>query len=526
MTSPADADEPPAAEPDDDGGGKHPVRRRLGPLLGVVATVAILATVGWLWLQSLVPGTYSVMDMGYPDYGGGPVPADGMAAMDGGHGGHGSTGSVSVDTLLGPSGRPDVSVTLTARAETIHLDGEDAGEVAGFTLNHESPGPRITAEVGDLVQVRLVNESVPDGIALHWHGVDVPNGEDGVAGVTQDAVEEGEEYVYRFVAEDAGTYWYHSHQVSDEQVVKGLLGPLVVAPEPDAAAPAVATDAVAVVHSYSGRPTVNGALEDSRVEAEPGSQARIRVINTNNTSVRTWVSGSAYQVLAVDGRDVNGPEEVEDQTVVVPAGGRADLLVTAPADGSAATVNFGSGPRVAVGPSDGDPVTGDDPHSDLDLLSYGSPADIGFDPADADRDFEYRIGRRIAFLDGRPGFWWSINGHLYPDVPMFTVEEGDVVTMTISNSSGKAHPMHLHGHHAVVLSRDGEEASGSPWWVDSLQVGDGETYVIAFVADNPGIWMDHCHNLPHASQGLVTHLMYAGVTTPFVIGGSADNDPE
>ena len=55
---------------------------------------------------------------------------------------------------------------------------------------------------------------------------------------------------------------------------------------------------------------------------------------------------------------------------------------------------------------------------------------------------------------------------------------------------------------------------------------DGETYDVAFVADNPGIWMDHCHNLQHAQQGLVTHLMYAGVTEPYRVGGDADNEPE
>jgi FtsP/CotA-like multicopper oxidase with cupredoxin domain len=62
--------------------------------------------------------------------------------------------------------------------------------------------------------------------------------------------------------------------------------------------------------------------------------------------------------------------------------------------------------------------------------------------------------------------------------------------------------------------------------VDSLDVGDGETYEIAFLADNPGIWMDHCHNLPHAAEGLMTHLAYQGVTTAYLIGGSADNAPE
>jgi FtsP/CotA-like multicopper oxidase with cupredoxin domain len=109
---------------------------------------------------------------------------------------------------------------------------------------------------------------------------------------------------------------------------------------------------------------------------------------------------------------------------------------------------------------------------------------------------------------------------------MFVVREGDVVTMHIDNHSGDVHPMHLHGHHAVVLARNGVRASGSPWLIDSLNVRDKETYDIAFVANNPGIWMDHCHNLQHAADGMVAHLMYEGVTTPFRIGGSADNQPE
>jgi FtsP/CotA-like multicopper oxidase with cupredoxin domain len=167
-----------------------------------------------------------------------------------------------------------------------------------------------------------------------------------------------------------------------------------------------------------------------------------------------------------------------------------------------------------------------DPDSDLDLLAYGSPAPLGFDPRHADRHFDYAIGRRPGFVQGKPGMWWTIDGHLWPNVPMFMVSEGDVVRMTISNRSGDVHPMHLHGHHAVVLSRDGRPATGSPWWFDSLEVGDGQTYEVAFVADNPGVWMDHCHNLLHAAQGLVAHLMYIGVSTPYDIGGDRDNAPE
>ena len=122
--------------------------------------------------------------------------------------------------------------------------------------------------------------------------------------------------------------------------------------------------------------------------------------------------------------------------------------------------------------------------------------------------------------------WWTINGHLWPDVPMYTVTEGDVVAFHIENHSGEAHPMHLHGHHAVVTARNAQASNGSPVWVDSVEVEDGETVDLVFKADNPGIWMDHCHNLPHAAEGLVAHLMYDGVSTPFKVGGDSDNEPE
>ena len=74
--------------------------------------------------------------------------------------------------------------------------------------------------------------------------------------------------------------------------------------------------------------------------------------------------------------------------------------------------------------------------------------------------------------------------------------------------------------------RHGVPATGAPWVVDSLDVGHGETYDVVFLADNPGIWMDHCHNLPHASEGLINKLAYIGYTTPFRIGGASANHPE
>jgi FtsP/CotA-like multicopper oxidase with cupredoxin domain len=471
-------------------------------LVPVVVAVLLLGGLGWYWFSSLVPSTYSVMDMGHVDYGGGPAHE------------HGS--GVSVADLTGPAGgEPDVAVELAAREQSFRLGSGE--RIQGYTLNGASPGPVIEAHQGDLVQVTLTNVDVPDGVTLHWHGVDVPNAEDGVAGVTQDAVRPGKKYVYRFRAEDAGTFWYHSHQVSDTQVRGGLFGSFVVLPP----ATARTRDVVAPVHTYAGRRTVGGSTGVTSKNAAAGSAVRVRLINTDDGPLRTWVSGGPFRVVAVDGRDVNAPTDVTGEGVVVAAGGRVDLLVTAPA-----RVDVGGGTALVVGSRGTDVTPRPEPHRQVDLLTYGSPAPLAFDPARADRSFDYRIGRRIGLIDGKPGFWWTINGSLFPDVPMFHVTEGDVVRMTISNDSGDVHPIHLHGHHAVVLSRNGVRSTGSPWWVDSLNVADGETYEIAFVADNPGIWMDHCHNLQHARDGLVAHLAYAGVTEPYRVGGQDANQPE
>jgi FtsP/CotA-like multicopper oxidase with cupredoxin domain len=86
--------------------------------------------------------------------------------------------------------------------------------------------------------------------------------------------------------------------------------------------------------------------------------------------------------------------------------------------------------------------------------------------------------------------------------------------------------MHPHGHRVLVESRDGVPVTGSPVWLDTFDVRPGEVWVVLLRADNPGIWMAHCHNLEHATQGMVVHLVYEGVTTPYSLGGAADNRPE
>ena len=86
--------------------------------------------------------------------------------------------------------------------------------------------------------------------------------------------------------------------------------------------------------------------------------------------------------------------------------------------------------------------------------------------------------------------------------------------------------MHFHGHHALVLSRDGGVGERQPVVNGTLDVEPGSRYVVAFRADNPGLWMEHCHNLNHAAAGLTMHLAYVGVATPFLTRGATSTTSE
>jgi FtsP/CotA-like multicopper oxidase with cupredoxin domain len=444
-------------------------------------------------LDSLMPASYSIHAMGMPVYGGGSKTFRGTVR--------------SVARLRGPSGTPDVSYTLTAAFQRATVAGR---RQRVFTVNGTTPGPTIVARQGDLVRVVLRNRNIDAGTTIHWHGIDVPNGEDGVAGVTQNAVLPGKRFVYRFRARQAGTFWYHSHQYSQQQVTRGLVGAVVVQPRA-AATPPSTPDVTALVHSYGGRSTINGRLGETAVSGDVGGR-RVRLLNTNQTAMRV-ASTVPFAVVAIDGVDVHGPTTLSPNTSVeVPAAGRVDVVIDPAA--TSARVGVLGGPTLVLGGGAAPRLSA---LKAFDPLHYGTP-DPAVKTPKPDRSFDYVIGQKRGYLDGRYGTWFSIDRKLIPHVPMFMVKPGETVRVRFKNNTFVDHPMHLHGQHMLVLSRNGRPSTGSPWWVDTLQVHPGETYVVQVTTNNPGDWMFHCHILAHAAQGLMTHLSYLNVRNPFRIG--------
>ncbi|MET8260444.1 multicopper oxidase family protein [Micromonospora sp. NPDC005553] len=384
---------------------------------------------------------------------------------------------------------PTRRFTLTAATATVDAAGRN---VAAWAFNGQVPGPELTATVGDVLEVTLRNRNIERGVTVHWHGYDVPNDQDGVPGVTQAAVRPGQEFVYRFRADQAGTYWYHTHSASDVGVRMGLYGVLVVRP-----GPVTGLDVTVPVHTLAGRP-----LPAPRVEkVEAGVPVRLRLINTDSTTHRYALAGTAFRVAAVDGVDLRGPTPLVDTAVLIPAGGRYDLVFDAPATPVALVVDgrtvYSTGPvSTATGAW---PV--------LDPLGYGATAPAQW--SRFDKTFTLVLDRGLDLRRLLPRYAHTVNGAADPDIPPQVVRLGDVVRFTIVNRSQIVHPWHLHGHHVLVLARDGRPATGSPLWLDSFDVRPGEVWEVAFRADNPGMWANHCHNLAHADAGMTLHLTYS-----------------
>ncbi|GHJ98749.1 multicopper oxidase family protein [Streptomyces sp. NPDC003753] len=477
------------------------------------AALAVVAAGGWSAAASRLPDRM-------------PMASHGSHGTGHEHGTHGT----DISTLTGPRDRePDRRFTLTARRTPTTL--ASGQRVEAWTFDGRLPGPELRVRQGELVEVTLVNRDVAAGVTVHWHGVDVPNAEDGVAGVTQDAVPPGGRHVYRFVADRAGSFWYHSHQQSAEQVERGLFGALIVEPARSSAA---GEDLAVVSHRWPSRDGNVTALSlaggapsgsVSRKAVQPGRKVRLRLINADS-HLRTFAfSGAPFTVAAVDGTDLNGPTPLGNERISVPGGGRYDLTFTMPERPVQLRLARGDA-GVLLSPTGGGEPTPVASGPDFDPASYGRPAPTPFDKARFDRAYTVVLGQSFGFYDGRFTLRWTINGRTFPNVPTLAVRTGDLVRTTFVNRSFGDHPMHLHGHRMLVLSRNGHAVSGSPWWADTLNVAPGERYEVAFRADNPGMWMDHCHNLAHAGAGMTMHVAYEGYESPYETGRATANQPE
>jgi FtsP/CotA-like multicopper oxidase with cupredoxin domain len=407
-----------------------------------------------------------------------------------------------------------------------------------------SPGPILRARQGEEVFVRLKN-ALPQPTTIHWHGIRIDNAMDGVAHLTQEAVPPGGTFDYRFTVPDAGTFWYHPHNRSWEQMARGLYGLLIV----DEAQPWDGADRDIAVVADDWRLGEDGQIEEASfahmmdwshagrlgnvltlngqdrldLPVTSGERVRLRLCNTCNARVlELRLEHPDIWVVAEDGQPVT-PRELDGGYIALAPGERADLVVdmTLAPGSSAAITEVSRDQRLVAGQIRYHPsavlqrsAPGPVPPRALPANPLATKLDLGAaqavdllmeggamgNLAQASYQGETLPIRELV----RRGQVWSFNGVAgMTEAPLFSARRGRTVTVDMNNDTRWPHAMHFHGHHVKVLERGGRP-TGSDAWRDTVLVQPLERVKVAFVADNPGKWMIHCHMLEHQAAGMAT----------------------
>ncbi len=426
-----------------------------------------------------------------------------------------------------------------AKAQLL-AQGEKATDV--WAYGRTVPGPLLRVRQGERLKVRFIN-ALPMASTIHWHGIRIDNAMDGVAGLTQDPVPPGGRFDYAFTAPDAGTYWYHPHFRTSEQLARGLYGLLIVEePTPpgfDADLPLAIDDwrltEDGAIHeaslgammdkSHAGRlgnwVTVNG-ISGPALTLPTNGWVRLRLVNTSNARVlRLKIGTLGGRVIALDGQPVTGTQEDAKILTLAPAQ-RADIALRVPGEPDTKMELLAmAGDReisIATLATRGPAVQA---HPMPQLPPNPLPVLSGLQDA---RQVELRMagGARGTMREAthkgqvltirelvRAGQAWSFNGISgRTEDPLFRVGRGQTVVVNMINDTAWPHAMHFHGHHVQVIERNGKKVQNAPWR-DTELMERGEVVKVAFPAENVGKWMIHCHMLEHQAAGMATWFAVA-----------------
>ena len=409
--------------------------------------------------------------------------------------------------------RVAVASPTVLRAEPVKAQilpvGDGKTDMLGF--NGSTPGPELRVRQGERLAVRFDNQTT-DASSVHWHGIRLENSMDGVPGLTQALVKPGDSFEYDFRTPDAGTYWYHSHNRSWEQVAKGLYGPLIVE---EADPPQVNHDITVILDdwridetgaivggfgnmhdfSHAGRLGNYAKILPSRDSVRLGDRIRLRLINSATARVfPIRIEGLAARIVALDGMPLATPRPLQD--IQIAPAQRVDLI----GDVTAA-VDFLFVLRDDIYEMGSLKLEGDNTAPASGPIEALAPPNV-MQPKDVPDQF-LSLKMEGGAMGGRHSGEdiWAFNGISgLSDKPFASFSQGETAVFDLINDTSFPHGIHLHGHHFFEMNEDGSLGDLR----DTTLVDRGTSRKIAVAFDNPGKWLLHCHMLGHQASGMKT----------------------
>lgn len=416
---------------------------------------------------------------------------------------------------------------LKAQPTKIQIGPESAPPTALWAFNSQLPGPALRIKKGNALHVIFENH-LPEPSSIHWHGVRVPNAMDGVPGLTQKAVSPGEQFHYKFRCPDAGTFWYHPHYNSSEQLGRGLIGALVVEDDQPVEVDQDLTWTLSDLRiNREGQITNNfGNLRDAAHAGRIGNvvlingsikseftfpteqRIRLRLIAASNARVfgLRFLGGKPW-LIALDGHPT--PVTTIQEDLVLAPGQRADLIIDIPAtDALRVEDHFYARSAYELARLKAEqPV----------VIAREVPATLRRNPINppvltsSTRTVNMLIEGGAHSPVASANAVWRLSGQsmtVHADqqgarhqAPSFRIRPGETIRINLHNQTSWLHPMHFHGAIFQVINSQTDSVMGA--LRDTLLLGPGEKTSIALCADELGIWMIHCHILEHQSTGLM-----------------------
>jgi FtsP/CotA-like multicopper oxidase with cupredoxin domain len=451
---------------------------------------------------------------------------------------------------------PDVPAGFTRLRmveSTLTVDGK-TGTV--YRIQQDDGTLGYTGAKGGRFRVALEN-GTKDPTSIHWHGLILPGGQDGVPYVTQAPIKPGERRLYDFPLVQAGTYWMHSHFGLQEQPM--MTAPLILheprAPRSEERAPRPEEQEVVVMLNdfttrdpaailaglqgqrgagampATGMSGMSGAMsvrdlndvtydaflanrrplsDPEIVRTLPGRSVRVRIINAASaTNFFVRPGRLRAEAIAVDGEDIV-PFSASSFELAIAQ--RIDLRVAIPrTEGAYPILAQGEGTDMLAGIVLATPSAEVAPQNAKAKAVAGALTNAQEGRLRATRPLVSRaVDRRLRVtLDGNMArYEWMLNGQAWPKITPLQVKRGERVEIAFVNETGMAHPMHLHGHVFQVTELNGTAMRGARR--DTVLVMPRQTIKVQFDAAYPGYWMIHCHVLYHQAAGMMTVLRYEG----------------
>ncbi len=408
-----------------------------------------------------------------------------------------------------------------------------------ISLRDGAPPPVIRLRQGVPAVIDLTN-GLDDYTTMHWHGIRVPNAMDGVPYLTQFPLIRDETFRYAFTPPDAGTYWYHPHCLTMEQMALGLTGVLVVEEpfdigfdadialnlkdfrldEDGRLLPYFTPRGAARTGTLGNTPTTNWQL-DPVYDVPAGGLVRLRLVATDTTRIFKLVFPDLPgRIIAWDGHPVNEPVPWprEDAPLLLAPGQRVDIALRLPDDETEIALHrlIAHAPQPLVRLR----TTGASLNRDLAALRPLSENPLSMPDLATARTHELVFGwtpdgdgQNNGLCGSNAYTFWSINRTPWPGDavdtvgPLAELSLGKSYVLRLRNESPNQHPIHLHGLAFLPIRSTLRQLPRN--WTDTVLLLKNEVIDIALVADNPGDWAFHCHVIEHQKTGLAGFIRVA-----------------